>query len=68
MVVLQVLTLGRAKKSETISAAAYQGELTGKWFGKLARPVIDFLFSPFQKEHCRAAWLWQQDLYKDPTP
>jgi hypothetical protein len=64
MVVFQIITLGVAKKNETISAAAYNAELTGRWVGKLARPVIDLLFSPFQKQHCREAWLWQQELYR----
>lgn len=64
MVIFQIITLGVAKKDETISAAAYQGELTGRWIGKLSRPVIDLLFRPWQADHCKQAWEWQKELYK----
>jgi len=53
-------TLGKAKRNETISAAAWSLEMDGKWQGKLFRPIIDFLFRPFQKDHCLNAWLIEQ--------
>ena len=65
IILFQIITLGRAKKDETISAAAYEGERTGKIMGKLFRPLIDLLFRPFQKDHCRLAWEWQHQIYKD---
>jgi len=52
-----LLTLGGAKRNETISAAAWSLELDGKWQGKFFRPVIDFLFSALQYDHCHKAWL-----------
>jgi len=55
--VFALLTLGGAKRNETISAAAYSLELDGKWQGKFFRPIIDWLFSPLQKRHCFEAWL-----------
>jgi len=58
--VFALLTLGDAKRNETISSAAWSLELDGKWQGKLFRPIIDFLFRPFQKDHCLEAWLIEQ--------
>ena len=47
--VFAIITFGRALPGETMSAAAYNGERTGKIIGKLARPVIDLLFRPWQR-------------------
>jgi len=58
--VFALLTLGVAKRNETISSAAWSLELDGKWQGKLFRPIIDWLFSPLQKDHCLNAWLTEQ--------
>ncbi len=55
--VFAILTLGGAKRNETISAAAWSLEGAGKWQGRVFRPLIDWLFSPFQKDHCAQAWL-----------
>jgi len=55
-----LLTLGGAKRDETISSAAWSLELDGKWQGKFFRPIIDWLFSPLQKDHCLNAWLVEQ--------
>jgi hypothetical protein len=49
---------------ETISAAAWNARLTGRWwFGWLHIP-IDLLFIIWERDHCRKAWEWQQELYK----
>jgi len=58
--VFALLTLGGAKRNETISAAAWSLEMDDKWQGKLFRPIIDFLFSLLQKDHCRKCWLEEQ--------
>lgn len=42
---------------ETLSAAAFRTEIQGKWGGRIFRPLIDLLFRPFQKEHCRSAYI-----------
>jgi hypothetical protein len=47
---------------ETISAAAYNSERTGKIGGIIGRPIIDLIFLPFQKQHCQKSW--RQELYK----
>lgn len=61
--VFALITFGGSKNGETISAAAWDLLLAGKWQGKLFVPVINALFYPAQKDHCRQAWLWQRNLY-----
>lgn len=61
--ILWLVTFGRCKPGETISAAAWSLELDGKWQGKMLRPTIDFIFWPVQKDHCAKAWDWQRHLY-----
>lgn len=41
---------------ETLSAAAYSGELQGKILPRFFRPFIDLLFMPFESDHCRKAY------------
>jgi len=60
--VFALVTLGGAKRNETISSAAYSLELDDKWQGKLFRPIIDFLFSLLQKDHCFKAWLMENHV------
>jgi hypothetical protein len=40
---------------ETMSSAAYRMERDGHFWGFM-RKVIDFLFYPLQRDHCRAAY------------
>jgi hypothetical protein len=61
--VLWVVTFGRARPGETISAAAWSLYCDDKWQGRLMVPVIDFLFQRWGRDHCRKAWLWQKHLY-----
>ena len=48
-----LLCFGEA--DETMSSNAYRMERAGKPWGFL-RAVIDFLFYPFQKNHCRKSY------------
>jgi len=67
-IVFQIITLGVAKRNETISAAAYNAYLTGRPWGYRgwAYKTIDAIFSLLgQEDHCRKAWQWQIDLYKE---
>ena len=48
-----LLTLGAGHPDETLSAAAWRTEQAGKWLGLVFRPVIDMLFWPFERDHCR---------------
>lgn len=52
---LVLLTFGKAWPGETFSSAAYRAELQGGYF-RHARPVIDWMFSPLQTNHCFEAW------------
>lgn len=63
--VLSVCTLGKAFPGETISSAAFRAELHMQWFG-CVRPVIDWLFSPFEDQHCFKAWMYARDKYNLP--
>lgn len=41
---------------ETLSAAAWRTEQAGKLGGRIFRPVIDLLFLPFERDHCRKSF------------
>lgn len=47
-----MFTLGKSYPDITISASAFLSELKGKRWAKVVRPVIDFIFSPFETNHC----------------
>ena len=61
--VFALITLGNCRKGETISAASWSLYLDGKWQGRVAVPVIDWLFSRWQTQHCKNAYHWQQEIY-----
>jgi len=54
-----VLTLGKGMPDETISAAAYRMEQQGKLAGRVLRPIIDALFRPLERDHCRLSY-WSE--------
>ena len=58
-----VMSLLGGKERETISAAAWNAHLTGRFFG-FTHHLIDLLFRPWGREHCKQAWEWQQGIYK----
>ena len=51
-----LLTLGEGSPDETLSAAAWRTEQAGKLGGRIFRPVIDLLFCPIERDHCRKAY------------
>lgn len=51
-----LITLGKGSPDETLSAAAWRTEQDGKFFGRVFRPVIDLLFLPFERDHCRLSF------------
>ena len=61
--VLWIVTVGRARPGETISAAAWSLYRDHKWQGFVLVPLINALFWIAEKDHCRKAWLWQKHLY-----
>ncbi len=50
------LSFGAGAPDETLSAAAYRMERQWKLAGRILRPVIDALFLPLEREHCRLAF------------
>lgn len=56
-----LLTLGHGSPDETMSAAAYRlwlrDQIGGRWF----KPVIDALFSPLERDHCKHAYRAEMD-------
>ena len=58
--VFALLTLGGSKRNETISAAAWSLELDRKWQGRVFRPLIDWLFTKLERDHCLQSWLSEQ--------
>lgn len=41
---------------ETLSASAWIGEQQGRPIPRVMRPVIDFIFLPIERDHCRKAF------------
>ena len=64
---LAVITLGNCKRGETISAAAWSLEQNGKLAGRIFRPVIDWLFTRIERNHCQVSWLAEKHMYRSPT-
>lgn len=54
------------KLNETLSASAWLGEQQGLFFPCIFRPVIDFLFWPIERNHCRLAYE-SEERYRDNT-
>ena len=51
-----LLTFGAGHPDETMSAAAWRTEQSGKLGGRVFRPLIDLLFLPIERDHCRKAY------------
>ena len=64
ILLFSLATFGRARRNETISAAAWSLELDGKWQGRVFRPFIDWALSPLEKDHCHVSWLAEKDHYQ----
>jgi len=64
--ILWILTLGKSRPGETISAAGWSLRLDGKWQGFADVAIIDWLARLVGDgpEHCRRAYVWQINLYK----
>lgn len=56
-----VVTLGKGSPDETISAAAWRMEQQGKFAGRVLRPLIDLLFLPLERDHCRLSFENERD-------
>ena len=61
-----LLTLGAGSPDETLSAAAWRTEQSGKLGGRIFRPLIDLLFCPIERDHCYRAYLAEQRGHQLP--
>ena len=57
-------TQGRYPVGETASAAAYRMKRAGRRRGRVAVAAIDWIFRPWQTNHCEKAYNWQAHIYK----
>lgn len=55
--VFSLCSLGGSWPDETISAACWRLERDGKKIGIFFRPIIDFIFSPLEEEHCYESYM-----------
>lgn len=62
--VLVLLTLGNCQRGETLSASAWRQDQAGRLQGRIFRPLIDALFRPLEKDHCRVSWLAEKHMYR----
>ena len=63
---LVIITLGNCARGETISASAWRQEQSGKLQGRIARPVIDWLFRVIEPDHCANSYLREKHMYQPP--
>lgn len=63
-----VNTLIGGYPDETLSASAWLGEQQGKIVPSIMRPVIDFLFWPFERDHCSKAFHAEYNYSQRPRP
>lgn len=56
--VFALVSLGKSRPDETISAAAWRWRLAGHWRGRWLVPVIDGLFWLLfgQEDHCKSGY------------
>jgi len=50
------------KPQETLSAAAWNAHITGRFFGWTYH-IIDLLFYPLERNHCELSWLAVREIY-----
>lgn len=56
------LSLGSAHVGESFSSAAWRSELNGQWYGRIARPIIDFLAQLLNDpKHCQRVYKTARD-------
>ena len=58
--ILLMATFFGGKRNETMSAAAWSLLQSGKFFGIIFVPMIDFIFSWYEKDHCALAYLTER--------
>ena len=61
-----LITLGAGYPDETLSSAAYRLELRGAFWGRVWRPLIDWLFHPIEPDHCHQSYLAEVKRLQSP--
>lgn len=61
-----IITLGSGSPDETISSATYRGWLNNNRVALIAKPVIDFLFLPVERNHCRESYIAEKKNHHLP--
>lgn len=61
-----IITLGHGSPDETISSASYRGWKSNHPVGKIAKPVIDWMFLPIETDHCYASYMAERKNYQLP--
>lgn len=64
---LVLVTAGNCKPGEYLSSAAWSLEQDHKTLGRIFRPLIDWLFTWVNRDHCYQSWIFQQQLYPKET-
>lgn len=62
---LLLAALVGCQRNETLSAAAYGTELDGKLAGRISRPMIDWLLSWREHDHCRVQYEFEKTLKRN---
>lgn len=61
-----IITLGSGSPDETISSATYRGWLNEHPVALVAKPLLDFLFLPFESNHCRESYIAEKHNHHLP--
>jgi len=60
---IRVMRLLCGKPGETLSAAAWNAHITGRFFG-FTHLFIDLLFYPLERDHCKKDWEYRSEIYQ----
>lgn len=56
VLMLALIALGTSRRNETISSCLWTMEQDAKLIGKVLRPVVDWLFSRLEHNHCATSY------------
>ncbi len=59
-----LVTFGDAHRNETVSGALWSMDQDHKLLGRVLRPFVDWLFLPFERDHCYVSWLAEVSTYR----
>jgi hypothetical protein len=57
-----LMSLLGGKPRETLSSAAYNAHVTGRFFG-FTHHFIDLMFYVWERDHCKKDWFFRQHIY-----